>query len=129
QGMYVLDVDRNVLGHTEGFACEGSSDGLVALAAGDAGIGVPIVALATTSGGRLENRTWLTLYRVTDHGGVQVAFVGEVERNEGEKQRSGTVTLIPGGLVYRDLDGSTSLWTYDRALGRYVEKLTNRPYA
>jgi hypothetical protein len=126
QGVFVLDGDRHVLAQAPGFGCQGSSDELVAIAAGDAAIGVPLVVLAATTGGHAENVTWLTLYRVADDGVLQPVFVGEVERHEGDTTRTGTVTLIPGGLVHRDPSGSVGLWIYDPELGRYVEQLSSR---
>jgi len=127
QGVFVLDRDRHLLAQAPGVECAGSSDELVAMAAGDAAIGTPVIALAATTGGRTENVTWLTLYRVADSGELQPVFVGEVERHQGDTARTGVVTLIPGGLVYRDTRGSIGLWLYSSELGRYVELFTGRP--
>lgn len=127
QGAFVFDQNRHLLAQAPGSACAGSSDELVALAAGDASIGVPIIALAATTGGRAESVTWLTLYRVANSGELQPVFNGEVERHDGDSARTGIVTLIPGGLVYRDTRGSVGLWLYDPELGRYVELFTSRP--
>jgi hypothetical protein len=129
QGVFVFDRERHVLAQTPGLECQGSSDELVALAAGDAAIGTPVIALAATSGGRAENVTWLSLYRVSNAGELQPLFVGEVERHEGDSTRTGIVTVVPGGLIYRDPQGSISVWIYDEQLGRYVEQFTTRPYA
>ncbi|HEY5921220.1 MAG TPA: hypothetical protein VIV11_06100 [Kofleriaceae bacterium] len=127
QGVFVFDGDRHLLAHAQPIECEGSADELVAMAAGDAAIGVPVLALAATSGGRAENATVLTLYRVANDGVLQPIFVGEVERHEGETTRTGIVTLVPGGLVYRDPRGSVGMWLYDAELGRYVELFTSQP--
>ncbi len=129
QGVFVLDRDRHLLAQAQGLPCEGSSDELVALAAGDASIGTPVVALAATSGGRAESITWLTLYRVANSGELQPIFIGEVERHEGDTTRTGVITLIPGGLVHRDPRGSIGMWTYDPEVGRYIELFTTRPNA
>lgn len=129
QGVFVFDGSRHLLAQTQPFECEGSADELVALAAGDAAIGVPVVVLAATSGGRAESVTWLTMYRVANGGELQPIFVGEVERHAGETTRTGIITLIPGGLVYRDTRGSVGMWLYDSELGRYVELFTSRPNA
>jgi hypothetical protein len=129
QGVFVFDRDRQLIAQSQPLPCEGSADELVALAAGDASIGTPVLVLAATSGGRAESVTWLTMYRVADRGELQPIFIGEVERHEGGTTRTGLVTLIPGGLVYRDPEGSTSMWVYDPELGRYIELFTNRPYA
>lgn len=129
QGVFVLDRDRHLLAQSQPQPCEGSADELVAMAAGDAAIGLPLVALAATTGGRKENVTWLTLYRVANDGALEPVFTGEVERHEGDTARTGVVTLVPGGLVYRDTRGSIGLWLYEAKLGRYVEQFTARPNA
>ena len=127
QGMFVFDRNRHLVAQAPPFECEGSADELISLAAGDASIGTPVVALAATSGGRAESVTWLTLYRVANSGELQPIFVGEVERHAGDSTRTGIITLVPGGLVYRDPRGSVGLWLYDSELGRYVELFTSRP--
>ena len=76
---------------------------------------------------RLSKQELLTMYRVSNGGELQPIFGGEVERHEGETTRTGIVTLIPGGLVYRDPQGSVGMWLYDAELGRYVELFTSRP--
>jgi hypothetical protein len=124
QGVVVLDAEDHIVARTPGFDCEGSEDELVALAVGDAGAGEPFVALAATTGGHNETMTWLTLYRVANSGELQPVFIGEVERHVGDTTRTGVVTLVPGGLVYRPPSGAPSVWTYDAELGRYVEALT-----
>lgn len=129
QGVFVLGADRHLLGRAPGLSCEGSADELVALAAGDASIGTPVLALAATSGGRAENVTWLSLYRLGDDGTLHPIFVGEVERHAGDTARTGVVTLVPGGLIYRDPGGSVGIWLYDAQRGRYVEEFTTRPSA
>jgi hypothetical protein len=127
QGVVVLDRDRHMIAQTPGFDCEGSADGLVAMAAGDGGVGAPLLAMAATTGGKNENMTWLALYRVAGSGELQPVFVGEVERHAGHTTRTGTVTLIPGGLVYRAPSGELSLWIYDNARGAYVQELESQP--
>lgn len=127
QGVFVFDGSRHLLAQSQGFACEGSADELVALAAGNAYIGTPVIALAATSGGHAENMTWLTLYRVSNSGELQPVFIGEVERHQGDTTRTGIVTLVPGGLIYRDPQGTISIWIYDAEQGRYVEQFSTRP--
>jgi hypothetical protein len=129
QGVFVFDRERHLLAQAPANECEGSGDELVALAAGDAAIGTPVVALAASSGGRAESVTWLTLYRVANSGELQPIFIGEVERHAGNTTRTGIVTLVPGGLVFRDTRGSIGLWLYDAELGRYVELFTAHPNA
>lgn len=123
-GIVVLDHEDHIVARTPGFDCEGSEDNLVALAAGDGGIAEPMVVLAATTGGHDETMTWLTLYRVANSGELQPVFIGEVERHVDDTTRTGVVTLLPGGLVYRPPAGPPSIWAYDAELGRYVEAVT-----
>jgi hypothetical protein len=122
QGVVVLAPDRSVVARAPGFPCYGSADELVALAQGDAGIDVPVVALAATSGGRAENATWIALYRVGDGGELAPIFSAIVERHAGRITQTGSIELFPGGLKFRSPDGEMSLWLYDREAGRYVEQ-------
>jgi hypothetical protein len=127
QGVFVLDGERHVVAQVPGFQCEGSADELVAIAAGDVAIGEPVVALAATAGGRAESITWLSLYRISDGGELQPIFIGEVEHHADGTTAAGLVTIVPGGLVYRDPAGRASTWIYDLALGRYVEQPASPP--
>jgi hypothetical protein len=129
QGVVVFDREHHVIAHAPGFACEGSADELVALAVGDGAIGAPLVALAATSGGKTENVTTLSLYRIGTGGALTPVFTGEVEVHVDQTTRTGVVTLVPGGLVYREPSGLVSLWTFDDGQGRYVEQLVTRPSA
>jgi hypothetical protein len=113
QGVFVLDADRHLVARAPGFPCNGSSDELVALAQGNAWVGTPLIALAATSGGRAESVTWLTLYRVGDAGKLEPVFTGAVERHGDHQTSTGVVTVVPGGLIYRAPEGTTSLWTWD----------------
>jgi hypothetical protein len=134
-GIVVLDRDHRPLAQTRGLTCEGTADELVAIAAGDAAIDVPLIAVAATRGGSAASTTTLTLLRVDARGTLEPVFSAEVERHErdgaGDERatRTGVVTLVPGGLVYRDLQGLVSLWTYEPDAGRYVESLATRPSA
>jgi len=123
-GVTVYDRDRHPIARAHGFDCQGSADELVAMAAGDASIGVPVIALAAATGGHNDSATWLTLYRVGAHGELVPIFSNIVERHKGHATRTGVVTLVPGGLVYRPPVGNPSVWRYDRDAGRYVEQMT-----
>jgi hypothetical protein len=128
EGIVVRDAEGHVLAHAPGFAASGgSADDIDALAVGDAQIGTPVVALAATKGGHNESMTWLTLYRVANSGELQPIFIGEVEHHAGRTTRTGTVTLVPGGLVYQPPQGEPSIWLYDESLGRYVQRDQDRP--
>jgi hypothetical protein len=122
-GVAVLAADHHVIARAPGFPCQGSADELVAVAAGDAMIGAPVIALAASTGGHNENITWLTLYRVNDAGKLTPVFTGLVERHVKHVTRTGVILLFPGGLVYRPPVGNTQIWLYDRDAGRYVEQI------
>ena len=119
QGLFVLGKDRHLIARAPGFPCAGSADELVALETGEAWIHTPLIALAATTGGRAESVTQLLLYRVAADGALVPVFAAAVERHEQHQTRTGTVTIVPGGLIYRAPEGSTSIWTYDGQ--RYVE--------
>jgi hypothetical protein len=121
QGIVVLDHGGSAIARAPGFTCTGSADELVALAAGDAWIGQPVLALAAVAGGHAETATSLTLYRVGTEGDLVPIFTGEVEHRLRERTESGAVWLFPGGLLYRSPGGDPQLWRYDPEAGRYVD--------
>lgn len=128
EGIVVRDAEGHVLARAPGFSPSGgSADDIDALAVGDAQIGSPVVVLAATKGGHNENLTWLTLYRIANSGELQPIFTGEVERHAGRTTKTGTVTVIPGGLIYQPPVGDGSIWLYDESLGRYVQRDQDRP--
>lgn len=128
EGIVVRDAEGHVLAHAPGFdPSGGSADDIEALAVGDAQIGTPVLAVAATMGGHNESITWLTLYRVANSGELQPMFTGEVEHHEGRTTQTGTVTVLPGGLIYRTPQGEASVWLYDESLGRYVQRDQYRP--
>lgn len=120
QGVVVLDGQGELLASATAPACQGSADELVAIAAGDAHIDHPVIALAVTVGGHREASTWLVLYRVVG-GAVAPAFAGVVEERIGEQRRTGDVTLLPGALLYRAPSGTQRLWVYTAERQRYAE--------
>lgn len=120
QGIAVLDQGGRLVARAPGVACAGSADELIAIAAGDAWIGTPVIALAATTGGHAESVTWITLYRVGDAGQLVPAFTGAVEEHARHATRTGAVLVVPGALIYQEPSGATSVWTYDPDAGRYV---------
>jgi hypothetical protein len=126
QGVLVLDARATLLASATPLVCQGSADELEALAAGDAQIGEPVIALAVTAGGHRASATWLMLYRVAD-GVVAPIFAGIVEDHTADRTRVGEVTLLPGALVYRAPTGVRTLWTYDGDQHRYVSPSAGAP--
>ena len=120
QGVLVLDAKGDLIASATAPACQGSADEIEAIAAGDAYIDRPVIALAVTVGGHRESATWLVLYRVVG-GVVAPAFSAVVEEHVGSQRRVGAVTLLPGALLYRAPSGSQRLWVYSTEQQRYVE--------
>ena len=119
QGVLVFDANAALIAMAMPFVCAGSADEIQGIAAGDAHIDDPVIAVAVTTGGHRESETWLLLYRVTG-GVVAPIFEGIVEEQAGDQVRLGEVTLLAGALVYRDPSGVRTVWTYDAAQHRYV---------
>jgi hypothetical protein len=119
QGLLILDRDRHAIARTPAFTCQGSADELVALAAGDAWIGTPVLALVATAGGHNESTTWLTLYRASD---LAPLWSGEVEHHEGSVTTTGVIMLYPGGLVYRSPAGGAQVFRFDPDQHRYISR-------
>jgi hypothetical protein len=116
QGVIVLSAEGQLLASSAGYPCEGSADGVEALAAGTS-YGVPTIALLGTHGGKRENAAWIGLFRM--HGtALDPVFAGTVEEREGTRVRRGDILLAPGGtLIYRRPGGPPTVWFYD-AVGR-----------
>jgi hypothetical protein len=128
EGIVVRDAEGHVLARAPGFdPSGGSADDIDALAVGDAQIQTPVLAVAATKGGHNESMTWLTLYRVANSGELQPIFIGVVERHAGRTTKTGTITVLPGGLIYQPPEGEGSIWLYDESLGRYVQRDQDRP--
>jgi hypothetical protein len=123
QGIVVYDRNHDPIAAAPGFPSRGSADELIAIAVGDASIGVPVIAVAAATGGHAENITWLTMYRLGDGNQLVPVFTGLVERHSLHTTRTGVIVLFPGGLIYRSPTGGAELWLYDRDRGRYVEQL------
>ena len=119
QGVLVLDAAGRLVASATALPCQGSADAVEAIAAGDAQIDRPVIALAVTTGGHRVASTWLVLYGVA--GGVLAPlFEGVVEERAGERRRAGAVTLLPGALLYRTPSGAQTMWVYSVEQQRYV---------
>lgn len=126
QGVLVLDARAKLIASAMPVSCAGSADELEGIAAGDALIDGPVIALAVTTGGHRQSATWLVLYRVTE-GVVAPIFAGIVADHTKDGGRVGEVTLWRGALVYRAPSGIRTLWTYDAVQHRYVQLIVIAP--
>lgn len=120
QGVLVLDAGGRLLASATALPCQGSADEIDGIAAGDAHIDRPVIALAVTTGGRRASSTWLVLYGVTG-GVIAPLFTGRVEDHDGERTQVGAVLLLPGALLYRAPTGTQTMWVYNTEQQRYVE--------
>lgn len=120
QGVLVVDAAGRLIASATAPACRGSADAIEAIAAGDAQIGRPVIAMVMTTGGHRESSTWLVLYQVVG-GVVAPVFSAMVEERRDDHSRSGDVTLLPGALMYRAPSGNQTLWTYSDEQQRYIE--------
>lgn len=118
-GIKVLGAEGALVATTPGYPCLGSADDLEVLATGRV-FGAPTVFAAITTGGRREQITWVSLFRVGHGGRLEALFSGTVEQREDGIVRHGSITLLPGGLLHRDPAGYTVFWVFDAAAGVYV---------
>ena len=100
--------------------CGGSADEVIAIAAGDAGIGGPVIAILATTGGRREATTRVELLRVGDGDRLERVFAAPVETYDGDQRRTGSVRIVPGGLRVRAPGGATTEWRYAAIARRFV---------
>ncbi|HEU4729766.1 MAG TPA: hypothetical protein VFT22_17845 [Kofleriaceae bacterium] len=120
QGVLVLDGEGRLVASATAPSCQGSADEIEAIAAGDAHIDHPVIAMAVTSGGHRASSTWLVLYRVIG-GVVAPVFSAVIEEHAGDRTDAGDVTLLTGALLYHAPSGHQTLWTYSSEQQRYVE--------
>jgi hypothetical protein len=104
-GVVVLDADQRLLSTAPLADCGGSADGVIALAAGDAWIGAPVIAVVFSSGGRREADTSLALFRAGRER-LEPIFTGVLEMREDDVVSAGSAVLLPGAIVYRPPTGA-----------------------
>ena len=112
-GVVVLDAVGRRLASAPLADCGGSADGIIALAAGDAGIGQPVIAVVFSSGGHRESETDLVLYRVDDRT-LRVLFTGLLETRDGDDLETGSAFVLFGMVVYRPPGGPLMVVWLDR---------------
>jgi len=120
-GVVVIGRDGKMIASGPGYNVGGSADELVAIATGDAAVGAPVIAIAARTGGRRANAVWLELYRVGTTAKLERLFAGVVEEHADNQDRTGSVTIVPNGLIHRAPRSKTSdLWMFDPRAGRYL---------
>jgi hypothetical protein len=120
-GIRVTSSEGVELATSAGYPCAGSADELEVLAAGSV-FGDRTIVLAFTSGGRREQQTWLGVYRIGFGGEIDSLFAGVVETREDGIVRTGSVTFIPGALIYRPPGHHDSLWVFDPVVHTYTPR-------
>jgi hypothetical protein len=104
-----------------GYPCTGSADALEVLAVGTI-FHEKAIVLAFTSGGRNEQSTWIGVYRVGFAGAIDPLFAGVVEQREDGIVRTGSVTFVPGALIYRPPGAHDTLWVFDPVVHTYTPR-------
>jgi hypothetical protein len=126
QGVAVVGHDGRLLAKAPGFEAMGSRDDLVALAAGDAQLGAPVIAVAVERGGHRESATSIILYRVRG-ARLEPVFEGAIEEHEDGETWTGSIAFGPHGLVYRAPRAvAPTLWIFEPARGHYIERAAPR---
>lgn len=112
-GVEVTDAAGVSLGRLTAFACGGSRDDIDALAAGDVGIGTPVIAVVATIGGAAETTTWIALLEVDDRR-VRRMFTGPIAHRDDDVVTSGELAVEAGVLTYRAPRAARAArWTFD----------------
>ena len=120
-GIRVENAEGVEVASSPGYPCLGSADTLEGLAVGTI-FGERAIILTFTSGGRNEQWTWVGVYRVGFGGTLDALFAGVVEHREDGIQRTGSITFIPGALIYRPPGARPSLWVFDPVVDTYVPR-------
>jgi len=118
-GVLVLgDGGGDALGASPLADCGGSGDGVIALAAGDAWIGRPTIAVVYTVGGHREADTTLALFAVGEHR-LDPLWSGVIAVRDGRETREGAAALVPGVLLLRTPSGELDVNVFDRGTRRF----------
>lgn len=122
-GVAVLAPTGRVIARAPGETPVGSADDLLAIAVGDAQLGVPVLVVASQHGGHRESTVQVTLYRLVGGRALQSLFSAPIELHEGEVTRTGSLAFGRANLLYRAPGAAaTRMWTLDPARGRYTER-------
>lgn len=120
-GIRVENAEGIEIAASPGYPCLGSADTLEALAVADI-FGEPAIILSFTSGGRNEQWSWVGVYRVGFGGAIDPLFAGVVEHRVDGIVRTGSVTFLPGSLIYRPPGARDTLWVFDPVVHTYVPR-------
>lgn len=120
-GIRVENAEGIETASSPGYPCLGSADSLDGLAVASI-FGEPAIVLTFTSGGHNEQWTWVGVYRVGFAGEIDPLFAGVVEHRIGESTRTGSVTFVPGALIYRPPGARDTLWVFDPVVHTYTPR-------
>ena len=112
-GVVVVDAHGRRIARAPLGECGGSADQVVAIGAGDAWLGVPVIAIVSTIGGHRESQTTLTLLRV-DGARLVTVWSGLLETRDGDDLETGTAVLAPGMILYRAPGGPLAFVPLER---------------
>lgn len=126
-GIAVVDDRDRVVGRAPGFEPGGSADDLLAISVGDGQLTLPLLIVATQTGGHRVSATTLSLYRLRG-GALQPVFAEPIETHDGKQTRSGSLLFVRDALWYRAPDAEVAArWRFDAYQARYVEAQPGDP--
>ncbi len=99
-GIVVLDANQHVIATALGAEVNSSADQLVALVAGDASLGTPVIATTVRVGGHRTSKVWLHLDRVGTGTELVRMFSAVVEVQDGDEVTTGRIAIDATGLRY-----------------------------
>jgi len=122
-GIAVTDAAGRLLARAPGLDASGSADELLAVAVGDGQLGTPVILVAAQTGGHRTSAISLSIYRMAGGRALQRLFSAPIELHDGSTIQAGSLSFIPGGLLYRAPDAaSATRWTFNARRGRYEHR-------
>ena len=118
----VRAADGSTLASAIAYEPVGSADEVVAIRVTDGYVGAPLIAVTTTLGGHRESTTHVALYRFDPaRRALDIAFSGPTVEVDGDDRAEGSLSMLPGALLYRAPHAELGrLYSYDASTRQYV---------